>query len=340
MPSLETLDDGQRALLQLLLKQGKSYDDLAGLLKSDPTSVRKRAQDAVEALGPVAAGIGRERRNEVADYLLSQQTASQRAATREFLEGSPAGRTWARAAAGALRPIAPDGLPDVPAEPEEVEEAFDALDRRTARQEEVKRSSKAGGMLLFAGLGLVLAIGLLWALGAFDSDDKTPTTAATTTTATTETPTSFEPLLTAIMKPPKGQTSKSEAVAVIARPVGTQDLSLAIRAIELPQSPPRGWAYSVWMYTSPKNARFIGFPTKLVGKNGVLEVAFQLPKDTKNYNEVLITRETAERPTRPGTIVLRGPLTVVPPEARGQGTSTTPAGTTPAAPPSSTTTTP
>lgn len=336
MPSLETLDDGQRALLQLLLKQRKSYDDLAGLLKSDPTSVRRRAHEAVEALGPVSAGIGRERRNEVTDYLLGQQTASRRAATREFLESSPSGRTWARAAAGALRPIAPDGLPDVPAEPQEVEQAFDALDRRAARQEEVKRSSRAGGMLVFAGLGLVLAIGLLWALGAFDSNDKKPTTASTpttATTATTEAPQSFEPLLTAIMKPPKGKTSKSEAVAVIARPVGTEDLSLAIRAIALPPSPQRGWAYSVWMYTSPKNARFIGFPTKLVGKDGVLEVAFQLPKDTKNYKEVLITRETAERPKTPGAIVLRGPLTVVPPEARG-GTATTPQ--TPAPPPTTT----
>lgn len=337
MPSLETLDDGQRALLALLLKQGKSYDDLAGLLKSDPTSVRRRAHEAVEALGPVSAGIGRERRNEVADYLLGQQTASQRAATREFLESSASGRTWARATAGSLRPIAPDGLPDVPAEPQEVEQAFDALDRRTARQEEVKRSSRTGGMLVFAGLGLVLAIGLLWALGAFDSDDKKPTASQTATTATTEAPQSFEPLLTAIMKPPKGKTSKSEAVAVIARPVGTEDLSLAIRANALPQSPPRGWAYSVWMYTSPQNARFIGFPTKLVGKDGVLEVAFQLPKDTKNYNEVLITRETAERPKTPGAIVLRGRLTVVPPEARG-GSSTTPQQTTPA--PAPTTTTP
>lgn len=333
MPSLETLNDGQRALLQLLLKQGKSYDDLAALLKSDPTGVRKRAHDAVEALGPVTAGIGRERRNEVADYLLGQQTASQRAATREFLEGSAAGRTWARATSGALRPMAPTGLPEVPAEPEEVEEAFDALDKRTARQEEVKKSSRTGGMLLFAGLGLVLAIGLLWALGAFDSKDaKQTTNASTSTVATTETPTTFEPLQTAVMKPAKGSTSKTEAVAVIARPVGSEDLSLAIRAVDVPESSKSAWAYGIWLYSSPTTAQFVGFP-KLVGKDHLLEAAFQLPKDTVNYKAVLLTRETVEKPKQPGALVLSGPLTKVPPSARGQGTTTTPA-------PSTTTTTP
>ncbi len=32
MASLDSLTDGQRAVLQLLLRQNKSYDDLAGLL--------------------------------------------------------------------------------------------------------------------------------------------------------------------------------------------------------------------------------------------------------------------------------------------------------------------
>ncbi len=324
MPSLESLDDGQRALLQLLLKQGKSYDDLAGLLKTDPTGVRKRAHDAVASLGPVTAGISRERRTEVADYLLGQQTASQRAATREFLEGSAAGRTWARAAAGALRPMAPDGLPDVPAEPEEVEEAFDALDRRTARQEEVKRSSRTGGLLLFAALGLILAIGLLWALGAFDSDDKPKTTANTATTATTEAALDYEPLQLAVLKP-TAKGSKAQAVAAIARKVNTNDLSLAIKGADVPASPTSGWAYAVWLYSSPSDAQLIGFPS-LVRKDRLLESAFQIPKETPNFKEVLLTRETQEKPTRPGEIVMRGPVQLVPPEARSgaDGTTTPP----------------
>src|SRR5206468_3279744 len=78
-------------------------------------------------LGPRdGAQLAPQRRAEVADYLLAQQSASERAATREFLEGSAAGRAWARVVAGELRPLAGDALPAVPAEGAEVEEAFDA----------------------------------------------------------------------------------------------------------------------------------------------------------------------------------------------------------------------
>lgn len=318
MASHESLPADQRAILQLLLKQGKSYDDLAGLLKSDPASIRRRAHDAVDAAGPAGTHVSADRRHEIADYLLGQQTASQRAATREYLEESSAGRVWARAVAGGLRPMG-GSLPEVPAEPAELEQAFDALDRRTARQEEVERSSQTGGRLLFAGLGLVLAIGLLWAFGTFDGDGGKDNAQQepTASTATTEAPLQFEPLQTAILKPPRGSRSKAEGIAVIARRTGTQDLSLAVEAAVLPASPREGAAYGVWLYTSPSKAQFIGF-TPLVETNGKLQAAFQLDKDTDSFGEVLLTRETQDKPTEPGTILLRGPLQIIPAEARTQ----------------------
>jgi len=318
----DSLPDDQRAILQLLLKQGKTYDELATLLKRDPATLRRLAHDAVDALGPSDAAVDVGRRHEVADYLLGQQSASQRAATREYLEESSAGRAWARGAAGGLRPLG-GTLPDVPAEPAELDEAFDALDRRTERQEEVKRSSQTGGRLIFAGLGLVLAIVLLFVFGAFDGDDKKEADAPTVSTETTEAPVQYEPLQTAIMKASKGSSSKGEAIAVIARKAGTQDLSLALQASKLQESSSQGSAYAVWLYTSPTTAQFISFPTQLVGKEGTLEAAFQLPKDTASYREVLLTRETREKPTKPGTIILRGPLELVPESAR-QPTQTQP----------------
>src|SRR3990170_3092912 len=108
MASLDSLSDGQRAVLQLLLRQNKSYDDLAGLLKTDADAVRARARGAVSALGPDPAGIDGDRRDEIADYLLGQQSASRRAATREYLGGSAAGRSWARKVAAALAPLGGD----------------------------------------------------------------------------------------------------------------------------------------------------------------------------------------------------------------------------------------
>ena len=62
MASLESLPADQRAVLQLLLKQGKSYEDLSGLLRIDTTAVRERAHDAVASLGPEGAGVGADRR--------------------------------------------------------------------------------------------------------------------------------------------------------------------------------------------------------------------------------------------------------------------------------------
>ncbi|MDQ3722501.1 MAG: hypothetical protein M3376_05405, partial [Actinomycetota bacterium] len=112
MSSLDSLSDGQRAVLQLLLRQNKSYEDLASLLKTDLDAVRARARGAVAALGSEPAGIDEDRRDEIADYLLGQQSASRRAATREYLEGSAAGRSWARGIANALSPLANGELPD------------------------------------------------------------------------------------------------------------------------------------------------------------------------------------------------------------------------------------
>jgi hypothetical protein len=85
----------------------------------------------------------------------------------------------------------------------------------------------------------------------------------------------------------------------------------------VPASARRGSAYAVWLYTSPAKAKFIGF-TPLVQKDGALQAAFQLARDTAAYSETLLTRETREKPTAPGRILLRGPLEVVPPEARTQ----------------------
>src|SRR5690242_2743128 len=158
MAPIDDLAPDQRAVLQLLLKQGKGYDELATLLRIEPDAVRERAVLALEALGPRdGAPLAEERRAEIPDYLLGQQTASQRQATREFREGSAGGRGWARVVAGELRPLAGDALPEIPAEGAELDEAFDALGARQARQKHVRRSSRRGGIILLVALGVVIA---------------------------------------------------------------------------------------------------------------------------------------------------------------------------------------
>jgi hypothetical protein len=326
MGSLESLNEGQRAVLQLLLGKGKSYDEIARLLHSDAGAVRRRAQGAVGVLGPDGSDVPDDHRREIADYLLGQQTASQRAATREYLEGSAAGRGWARSAMAGLAPFAADdALPDIPAEREEVAEAFDALDRRTARREEVQRSSQLGGRLIAAGLGVVLAIIIILVVSLTGGDDNGTSASSTTTpTATGTTPTlggDAQPVLDGKLQPPAGSDSTSRGEVAIVYFPQTKRIRLALAATNLPPSSTEGSAYGVWFYNSSKDAQFLGFPNKRVGADGKLQTVADLSPDMRRYREVFLTRETSQAPRKPGTVVLRARLKVTPAQ---QGQRTTP----------------
>jgi hypothetical protein len=340
MGSLDSLNAQQTAVLQLLLRQGKSYDEIAAMLHSDAAAIRRRAQGAVTALTLDDPDVSADRRNEIADYLLGQQTASQRAATREYLEGSAAGRSWARAASGALAPVGgAEKLPDVPAEPQEVAEAFGALEARTARQEEVKRSAKRGNALISAGLGLVLAIVIIVVVALISSggDDGGTGSAAATTPAVTATATTDAPARTTgsgdadanpqilaqgALRPVAGGSRASGQVAIVLFP-NSRRYRLALTAKGVPPSEASGSAYGVWFYSDKRNALFLGFPNKKVGPNGRLDTVADLSPDTPNFREVLLTSETSQTPKTPGTVVMRARL-VIAPAASGGGSSTTP----------------
>src|SRR3978361_2286262 len=89
MARFDDLPADQKAVLQLVLRQGRTYEEIAGLLKISPEAVRDRAVTALDALGPAdAPGLEADRQDDVGDYLLGQQSASARAATREHLAES------------------------------------------------------------------------------------------------------------------------------------------------------------------------------------------------------------------------------------------------------------
>jgi hypothetical protein len=328
MAGLDSLNDLQRATLQLLLKQGKSYDEIAALLRTSSSAVQSRAHEAVGALGPASPDIGDDRRREIADYLLGQQTASRRAATREYLEDSADGRGWARAVAGALRPLAGDGLPEIPAEPAEVDQAFEALDKRTARREEVQRGSQLGTKIMFGAAGLLVAVVLIIVLGVFEGDDpakpKVPTVTRAAKTTPNEQPTV---VLQGTLRPPRGSSSKASGETAIVTYRRANQFKLLIAAKNMKHAP-EGSAYGVWLYNSPAQALFIGFPKATVNDKGTLEVVADLTPQTPTYGQVLVTRERVSKPTKPGKIVLSGKI-AVPPQARATATTTTPTQTTP-----------
>src|ERR1700683_1956890 len=115
MASIESLPPDQRAVLQLVLQRGRSYDDIAQLLSIDSGAVRQRAHAALDALGPQTR-VDPEHRAQITDYLLGQQSEADAAQTRERLAGSASERAWGRGVASGLGPLAGGSLPEIPAE--------------------------------------------------------------------------------------------------------------------------------------------------------------------------------------------------------------------------------
>jgi hypothetical protein len=112
MASIDTLPPDQRAVLQLVLQQGRRYDEIARLLSIDRAAVRRRALDALDALGPQTR-VPPERRALITDYLLGQLPAQVSEATRDRLARSAGERAWARVLASELAPLSRAPLPEI-----------------------------------------------------------------------------------------------------------------------------------------------------------------------------------------------------------------------------------
>jgi hypothetical protein len=312
MSRIDDLPPDRRAVLQLLLKQGKSYDDLASLLRIDPAAVQERAHDALTALGPLGgAGVPAEVRDEVADYLLGQQGASQRAATRELLETSAPARAWARIVSGELRPLAGDALPEIPSERAEVDEAFDALEARKEARARQAKSSRLGGVLLLVAIGIAVAFLIIFLVSSGSSDDSgtggsTPAASSgTATTTDTGTGTTPQVLGQVNMRAPSGSGSKALAAVTLVRQGSETDIVFQGQGIPANKT---GDVYALWL-TGPNGPARLGFAPRVTA-SGRLKVAAALPSqvDVTKYTTMELTRETTATPKAPGTVVMSGPL--------------------------------
>ena len=114
--SLDALAPDQRAVVQLVLQQDRSYEDLAALLGITPEAVRERAHRGMERLAPGEA-LDPDDRAQISDYLLGQQSVSGREGTRSLLSGSQPARSWAVAVATQLADVARGALPEIPSGP-------------------------------------------------------------------------------------------------------------------------------------------------------------------------------------------------------------------------------
>jgi hypothetical protein len=303
MARIDSLPAEQKAVLQLILQQGKSYRDLAGLLRIDEQAVRRRAHAAAAALGPDdTPGLQDAQRDEITDFLLGQGSEAERDATRELLAGSAAGRAWARVVRDELRPTAGDALPEIPAERRETAPSAGTAPGSSGARPSLPRSSRLGGALLLGLVAVVVAVVLIVVLGGGDSGtpkaDKASTASKTTTAA--------QPVVKAQVNlaPPKGApAAKALGVVQIVDVSGQQAINAVVQG--LPTTKKAG--YGIWLYSSGGKEKFLGYFSS-ADQQGRLIAQGKLSDDTSGYREMLVTTETRKSPPRPGTIYLRGPI--------------------------------
>lgn len=83
-------------------------------------------------------------------------------------------------------------------------------------------------------------------------------------------------------------------------------VGLLIKASKMPKSQ-SGKPFAVWLYTSPSRKRFLGFLPEIVRSNGKLESISRL-SGSYSFRRIMVTRESQNSPTRPGTRILSGRL--------------------------------
>ena len=120
MATFDQLPAEQRAIIELVVTRGRTYDALADVLQVSSTRVRELALDALVELSPVSAErVDPQWRSQIADYILGQQSGAESTATEAHLRRSEPGRTWALSLLDSLDTLYANGnRPSIP-EPDE-----------------------------------------------------------------------------------------------------------------------------------------------------------------------------------------------------------------------------
>jgi hypothetical protein len=319
MSRLDDLPPDQRATLSLLLRRGKSYAEVAGMLDIDERAVHDRAHAALAVL---AARQARElttaQREEVGDYLLGQRAGvAERLTTRTFLDGSPQARAWATALADELEPLAGAPLPEIPngaspaAPPAPTAPTAPGTSGSTAprpaRGAQLRSASPArirGALLLAAIVAAIVAVIVLLTGGGGSSSNSAGSGGGeTTSSSATSTQKSQAKEDKRITLTPPDASSKAVGVAEVLSEGNQYAFYLA--AQHLAPSKGNGFFYAVWLYNSPSSYEALSRAPD-VGASGNVQGGALLPKDAGKYHTMLLTRETASKPTKPGPVILRG----------------------------------
>jgi anti-sigma factor RsiW len=187
----------QKAMLQLLLERGQSYEDLASILSVEPDEVRARARAALKEL----AGADPDRNVALTDYLLGQADPIDRADAVRHLKDDPEDLELVRELAQKLRLLAPEAeLPRLPGEERQPRPRRATRERVPGPLRKLVPASKdTGGEprpprttltrrqtqgIVIAGCAAVLiGVGALAIAGVFSGDSADSATTTSTTTS-------------------------------------------------------------------------------------------------------------------------------------------------------------
>jgi len=334
MATFDQLSAEQRAIIELVLKQGQSYEQLGEMLGMPTARVRELAREALVRLSPVsAAGVEGDWRGQLGDYLLNQQAGPESTATRGHLRRSEAARGWARSVLDSLEqfydekqlPTIPAGEPGAEAgsapKPGEPGEKRDRARAKPAGElspaaREVVRRRRLLGLGTAAALMLAIAV-LVWPIGLLGGDDDAASDATSEPDTTTATPAADEQarLVGQLPLAPVGDLEGSEDAQGIA---AITDRSQVIVQARLPNNR-RNEAYQVWLYNSDKDAVSLG--AQVADQQGNFQGVGPLPENFEDYRFIDVSREPVRGPTaHSGDSVLRGDIAdiaAVPDQAQG-----------------------
>jgi hypothetical protein len=265
------LKQDQRAMLQLLLERGQSYEDIASLLDLDTGAVRQRARAALTEL----CGTDPDTDVALTDYLLGQADPIGRADVVRHLKQAPEARAVAEELVAKLQVLAPGAeLPELPGEarrrPAQAKSeaatapAEGAATPRRRFGSTLSARQQQGLVALSAAALLVIAI-VLVVTGAFGGGGGGSEGASTQTTATNE----------GVIRIPLAASGGGNASGQIVFARVSDQPVMQINASGLAQ-PRQGEVYVLWLYNNNRQA----FPVGIVPeRKGVAKAQQVLPAE-------------------------------------------------------------
>jgi hypothetical protein len=335
--TLDQLSPDRRAIIELVLQRGQSYEDLSGALGMPEARVREHAREALASLAPrTAERVDPQWRGQVADYVLGQQSGPQAKATRSHLMGSEAARTWALSVLDSVGHLYPNGAePAIPASGRASDGEPDAAAAGPGVAAAGAAAASAGSTGSGRGDGapptatrrplsdaarahvrrrrivaavagaLVLVVAVLLLTGVFGGSDEPAAEDEAADTAAAADP----EVLAQIALEPVGRSNGAGA-AIIAEREG--QIVLLMQG----QLPPPGdnEAYVVWLYNSPEDSVAVAGPQ--IDRRGNFQALGPLPEDYERYEFLDVSVQQrgvqSDRRTHSGSSLLRGPVAGTP----------------------------